>query len=406
MHKTVIAFAIAGLAAAPAFADSNVTLYGSIDYGYALRNGNSGLSGGPGMSKGEFASGVSVPNRLGFKGSEDLGNGTKVIFELEAGFLADTGENSIGAAGSTIGQANCEGVAVTPATATKPATVSKNCTVTVSAASTTLQQSGLFRRHAWVGLTGDWGTALGGRVDGARYGVMGRYDPFEQGGVANFSSLSGPVTRGDNAIAYVTPNFEGLYAVLAYTDALIGQEHTGNTGDLRDWIIQPNYVQGPISVTLNYEHLTVHNDPGNTKINAYTVGASYDFGVAKLEGLWDHVKTEANSQCASGVICDENDWLVGGVVPVTENDKVRLSYMRYQDKSAAENSCSKWGIGGTHSVSKRTNFYIDFASISQRDHGHCTIFLTPTASSSDAGAGSNQAGVGTRGYDAGIVHRF
>ena len=45
MHKTVIAFAIAGLAAAPAFADSNVTLYGSVDYGFMIRNGNSGLTG-------------------------------------------------------------------------------------------------------------------------------------------------------------------------------------------------------------------------------------------------------------------------------------------------------------------------------------------------------------------------
>ena len=172
-----------------------------------------------------------MPNRLGFKGSEDLGNGTKVIFELEAGFLADDGTNSIPGAGGVV-----------PGTGP------------------------VFRRHSWVGLTGEWGTVLGGRVDGARYGVAGRYDPFEQGGVANMASLQGHVTRGDNAIAYVTPNIEGLYAVLAYTPSLIGQELLYNTGDIRDWIIQPNYVQGPLSVTLNYEHLTVHNDANETKI--------------------------------------------------------------------------------------------------------------------------------------------
>src|SRR5258708_2988769 len=150
MHKTVIALAIAGLAAAPAFADSNVTIYGAVDYGFMARSGDSGLrkecpssKPGPGCGKQEFASGVSVPSRLGFKGSEDLGNGTKAIFELEMGFVADNGTNSIGGPGG-----------VTPA-------------------------PGPFaRRHSWVGLTGGWGTVVGGRVDGARYGVVGRYDPF------------------------------------------------------------------------------------------------------------------------------------------------------------------------------------------------------------------------------------
>ena len=316
MHKTVIALAIAGLAAAPAFADSNVTIYGAVDYGWMARSGDSGLrtecpssKPGPGCGKQEFASGVSVPSRLGFKGSEDLGNGTKAIFELEMGFIIDTGENSIGPAGGVIG---------TVGKCTSAQLAAGTCTVTNTG--TTLQNSGLFRRHAWVGLTGDWGTVIGGRVDGARYGVAGKYDPFEQGGVANMASLQGHVTRGDNAIAYITPNVEGLYAVLAYTTSLIGQEHAYNSGDVRDWIIQPNYVMGPVSVTLNYEHANAHNSTGDVKLNIYVFGAWYDFGVAKLTGYWEHVKTDSNPGCTGGALCDQTSWMVGGVVPVTEND--------------------------------------------------------------------------------------
>ena len=395
MQKTVIALAIAGagLAAAPAFADSNVTIYGVIDYGYLIRNGDSGLQKGDagncatkatdtptekaaataGCPKQEFASGISVPSRLGFKGSEDLGNGTKAIFELEAGFLADTGDNSIGTVGGAV------------------------------------PESGpLFRRHSWVGLTGDWGTVIGGRVDGARYGVYGKYDPFEQGGVANAASLSGQVTRGDNAIVYITPNVQGLFAVVAYTSSLIGQESAYNNGDIRDWIVQPNYVQGPLSVTLNYERLTVHNSPSSAKIQVYQAGLAYDFGVVRLSAMYDHTKTDndLNPSCTEGINCDEADYFVGVVVPVTENDKIRASYVDYDDRSAAENSCRKFGIGGTHFISKRTNFYADFATLTQRDKGHCTIYPTPTAGSDDAGFASNQTGVGTRGYDLGIVHRF
>jgi len=380
MHKTVIALAIAGLAAAPAFADSNVTIYGVVDYGFMARSGDSGLRNSSGgcinagacLSKQEFASGISVPSRLGFKGSEDLGNGTKAIFELEMGFVADNGTNSIGGPGG-----------VTPA-------------------------PGPFaRRHSWVGLTGGWGTVVGGRVDGARYGVVGRYDPFEQGGVANAASLQVHATRADNAIAYITPNFEGLYAVLAYTSSLIGQEAAGNNGDSRLWVIQPNYVMGPLSVTLNYEHLAAHNSPVDAKINIYVAGASYDFGVAKLTGYWEHVKTDTTAGTpTSGALSDQSSWLVGAVVPITENDSVRASYVDYTDHTAAADSCRKWGIGGRHFLSKRTNFYADFASISQRDKGHCTIYPTPTGASADSGSGSNQTGVGTRGFDAGIVHRF
>ncbi len=87
-----MAFAAAALAPA-AWAQSQVTLYGIIDTnieylthmpkdgggsGSLLRMGNSGLQG----------------PRLGFRGSEDLGNGLKAIFTLEHGFNSDTGTNA------------------------------------------------------------------------------------------------------------------------------------------------------------------------------------------------------------------------------------------------------------------------------------------------------------------------
>lgn len=370
MHKSVIALAIAGMAAAPAFADSSVTLYGSIDYGYGMRSGDSGLSKanlGPGLSQQGFVSDITGTNALGFKGAEDLGNGTKVIFEVEAGFLATTGNNSLPDNGGT---------------------------------------GPLFRRHSWVGLTGDWGTLLGGRVDGARYGVSTRYDPFQGGGVANMSSLQVHASRADNAIAYVTPNVEGLYAVIAYTSNLVGPINSYNQGDGRLWVIQPNYVKGPISVTLNYEHLNAHNT--DSSINIYVAGASYDFGVAKLTGYWEHVKSGGNLACdtVGGPLCDQQSWMVGGIVPVTQNTNVRASYVDYDDRSPAQNSCRKIGLGLQHFLSKRTNLFTDFATITQRDKGACTIFYNGYQSSVDDGTGNNTGGIGTRGFDAGIVHRF
>ena len=135
-------------------------------------------------------------------------------------------------------------------------------------------------------------------------------------------------------------------------------------------------------------------------------GASYDFGVAKLSAYWEKVKTDTNlGTPTSGALSDQTSWLIGVVVPVTENDKIRASYVDYTDKTAAENSCRKFGIGGQHFLSKRTNFYADFATISQRDKGACTINYTPTKAGTN-GDGSNQTGVGTRGFDVGVTHRF
>jgi len=408
MHKTLIALAIAGMAAAPAFADSNVTLYGAIDYGYGLRSGDSGLAGkcnsakpGPGCPKQGFESGVSVPDKLGFKGAEDLGNGTKAIFELEMGYNLTDGNNSIGGGGYSTGVANGIG-------------------------------GGLFRRHAWMGLTGEWGTLLGGRVDGGRYGVLGRYDPFEQGSVANAGSLQIHAQRADNAIVYVTPNYQGLYGVVAYTSQLTGTTNAYNTGDARLWLVQPNYVNGPISATFDYERLTVHNSPADASINIYVVGLSYDFGVAKLFGYWEHVKTNtsgsqpraqgtgapctaaspclgysnaADGSVLSSALWDQQSWLVGLTVPITENDKARFSYVDYDDRTGVQNSCRKWGIGGLHFLSKRTNLYVDYASINQRDKGACTIGYTPTKAGTN-GDGSNATGIGTRGVDFGMTTRF
>ena len=120
MQKKLIALAVAGLVAAPAFAQSNVTIYGRADYGMVTRSGTPDGFGSADLNgKTEFASGVQAGSRLGFKGAEDLGNGLKAIFEIEYGLKMDEGTTS--------------------------STVWGN-------------------RHSYVGLTGNFGTVVGGRL--------------------------------------------------------------------------------------------------------------------------------------------------------------------------------------------------------------------------------------------------
>lgn len=90
---------IAAMASSVAFAEPNVTVYGIVDSGVELLS-----NVGPGKNQLVRVPSVTgtLPSRLGFKGSEDLGNGLKAIFALEMGLALDTG--SAGQGGRTFGR--------------------------------------------------------------------------------------------------------------------------------------------------------------------------------------------------------------------------------------------------------------------------------------------------------------
>ena len=85
MKKTLLALAVFGAFAGTTSAQSNVTIYGLVDM--AIQHENDGANTRTALDSGEFAG-----SRIGFKGSEDLGGGLKVNFQLESGFGADDGK--------------------------------------------------------------------------------------------------------------------------------------------------------------------------------------------------------------------------------------------------------------------------------------------------------------------------
>src|SRR5574343_638177 len=237
MQKKIIALAIAGLASTAAFAQSNVTIYGRMDLGGVYRDGNSGGVNGV-EGKYEIASGVGSGSRIGFKGVEDLGNGLKAVFQSEFGIAIDQVSGS-----STASWTN---------------------------------------RNSYVGLTGGFGTVVGGRLDGVRYGIFNTFDPFAGGTIGNFTQMTIQVDRADNAIAYISPNWNGFGLVLAYSSNTAGAEQKGNrfpggavggTGSLHT--IMGTYDNGPLSARLDYEEVTF---PGESYSKTWvaTAAASYD----------------------------------------------------------------------------------------------------------------------------------
>jgi len=384
-RKKLIALAVSSLVAGPAFAQSNVTIYGIADFGLVSRAGSSGDALPDFNGKTEFVSGVQSGSRIGFKGSEALGNNLKAIFEIEFGTKIDEGTTSSVSWGN---------------------------------------------RHSWVGLAGNFGTLVGGRIDGIRYNIINKYDPFVAGTVGQLAQMMPQVDREDNALLYISPSWSGLSLVLSYSTNIAGTEGAnnnqgspctnhcfgGNDFDNRLAAVNLNYDNGPISLSADYERVTTVGNGDNTMWTA-TFGASYDFGVVKLMAAYDKIKADPgvgwngvfNSTTGSG-IHDQTSWMVGLSAPIGSSIVARAAYVdssfddAYGVKNVKDFDAGKWSIGADYNFSKRTNLYFDYAQINNDDNG--LTALTYAGSVNGVTAQGSGAAYGTRGFDIGIRHKF
>lgn len=351
MQKKLIALAVAGLVSAPAFAQSNVTIYGLVDMGVSYRSDNADSTVG---SRTSIDSGVQSGSRIGFRGVEDLGNGLKAGFVLEQGLFVDNGQS---------------------------------------------RTDGTFSRQSYVYLGGGFGTVALGRQYSPQFNILTNLDPFGTGTVGQVNNLYEIDTRLDNTVAYVSPSFSGLTVTAAYsTDAAAtieakdgwNQEGKGNVGDVRVWAISPVYNNGPLMVGLNYHQLKEAKTPGADKEKVWDLGGSYDFGMVKLAGVYGNRKV-------SGAF-DQDSWMVGVTVPVGAAGKVLASYVRTETDItgvAAEEKGRQWALGYTHDLSKRTNLYAAYADISNKNGSEFSV-----GDSSNGGLGYQE------GLNVGVRHRF
>ncbi|MFD2270856.1 porin [Undibacterium arcticum] len=190
-----LAIALGGAMAIPAMAQTSVSVAGVIDtYVGSLK-----YSGDSGRTSVVNSSGMTT-SWIGFKGSEDLGNGLNANFKLTSFFRSDTGASGRFNEGET-----------------------------------------LFSRDANVGLSGSFGAVSLGRDLAPNFLPSTLFNPF--GGSFKLSplmlhmdvprfnasgwtnSVAGD-TGWSNEIIYTTPNFAGLKANLHYQFG----EVAGNTG--------------------------------------------------------------------------------------------------------------------------------------------------------------------------------
>ncbi len=355
MQKKLIVLAVAGLVSSGAFAaENNVTLYGIIDLGLVHDSGS--IAGVPTSgSSSRLDSGVAAGDRIGIKGTEDLGGGLKTNFVAETGFCADT-------------------------------TVNGYCT----------GANNFMGRQAWLNLSGNFGTVQAGRQYVPEFlMILAPIDPFGMGSAGQAGNLFNPGVsagnpRANNAVAYITPDMGGFTGVYAHSFGEVTNNSKSGAADT----VAGSYANGPLYVAASY--ITANDAAGNSGDGLKTsdVGASYDFGVAKLRGMYQVTKNSPNGITTT----DASNWMIGASVPMGGGvgSHLAVSYIDHNDKMTANQDATQVAVGYYYGLSKMTTLYTVYGHINNKNGATFT----------DGNAGSAGNGTGDSQFNLGVTHAF
>jgi predicted porin len=314
MKKSLITLALMG-ALAPAFAQqSNVTVYGLVDAGVERTDiagvKNTGVTSGAGWQ-----------SRIGFKGTEDLGNGVSAKFVLEQGFNVDTGMES------TAGSA--------------------------------------FSRQAWVGLSSNTlGEVRVGRQNSLVYEQVQAFDPFQIGLAGNalkFLGYGEYQQRVNNAVTYLAPSVGGFQGKVQYGFGETADQFGANS----TFGLGGTYTTGPLALSLTRNQQKFNaNGLVDAKATDTLLGATYSFSVAKAHFAYGQTKVEDN---IGGTTDKLNNLLVGVSAPVGTGT-LRASYIRSDIKDLDSGVSTQFAVGYTYPMSKRTMLYTSYAHVSNQDN--------------------------------------
>lgn len=375
MQKKLIALALASLSSA-AFADAtNVTIYGVADATFDVIRISDNANNTPNFNR------VSTNgSHIGFRGTENLGNGLSAIFQFES-------------------EANFD----------------KNSSLAL-------------KRDSFVGLTGGFGKIMLGTLTGpsnalaasldvntgdnisSNTAILGKLDQKGRVGFFNaanstrsISSGSSWDTRFTNAVAYVSPSFSGLQATGVYVANEAKDETPTSETKPSLFDLGLTYTNGPIMVGTTYGRDRNSGAPANNfKNTEFRIGGMYDFGMASVRALYGRTKSET-----TGVEAKQNTWGIGGTYNVTANGKLVSQYYVARDLEVngtdlGESGGKLFTIGYEHNLSKRTMLKAGYARVTNDDNTNGYDFGYNASGFASVGAN----GFSASGFQFGVRHAF
>lgn len=353
MKKTFVAIATL-TAAAGAYAQSNVTLFGVLDASVARISASSKVTG--------LATGDNTSSRLGFRGTEDLGGGVAAGFWLEGGVNVDSGS------GSTNGAFGFE------------------------------------RRSTISLISKSLGEVRLGRDKVPAYLNIETFDPFSDigiGGLGASNLISGTAVgtpggsapkRASNAVQYILPaTLGGFYGQAMYafgeTSSAAVNDKQGNAYSLRG-----GYQAGAINLALGYAEVRggAATVSGGVDYESTTVGASYNFGI---------VKPMVQFVSEKGAGQKREVYELGATAPIGAGE-LRAAISTFRNKNVDNADSNKFAVGYGYNLSKRTQVYATVARVN--NDGLAARGLAQSGLTSPTIA----AGRNVTGYEIGVRHSF
>ena len=321
-----------------ASAQSSVVVYGVADLAVAKED-----TGAPGGRRTAVNSGNQSSSRLGFRGTEDLGNGLKALFNIEAGVNMDTGA----------------------------------------------ADSSFWGRRAVVGLQGGFGTVTVGREYSPIADIAKETDVFGQGFYGSNLNAFGSnrlTRRLSNSVNYKSPVMNGFKVSAAWSAG----EQASNAPASQDlmglgleWNYAGFYAGAGYQV---FERVAASDDKEMIVGGGYKTG-NWDFKLSYAEAD----PSGANNQF---------EQINAGVSYAMAANKFFFNYQTNELQTGAKGN--GWALAYTYSLSKRTNLYASYSTI--RNNSRATFAMN--SSSTNVTPPATALGADPKALVLGVRHQF
>ena len=356
MNKKLVAVAVAGVLAAPLAAQAqtaNVTLYGRLNLTLEYIDAN-----GSNPSVQRLSSNSS---RLGVRGTESLGGGLNVIWQIESSISGDAGGGTLAG------------------------------------------------RDTFVGLQGSWGTVrfgnflapyddmhpIFGNVPTYTTSMLSTASIWAQGTSAK--SAGGFDARLGNSLRYDTPNIAGFVG-----SAQVSLDSENGVTDPFVLSLGGVYNNGPFTLGVAFE--------GNKDVRAnglddkaFTVTGAWNFGIVRIAGVYERLDYDTPTGSLK-----RNFYGVSATAPVGPGTV--YAFYGHADKgkgggsrvaglaSGDETEADQFSISYTHPLSKRTSVYAGYHLLDNDANAAYNYNINPYSPASN--------GMKLNGFVLGMIHLF
>ena len=411
MKKSLFAIAAVTAFAGAAQAQSSVTVYGIVDYGFTGNNTRVAGTGTNGQTVAKttgagFAQGSETTTRLGFRGTEDLGGGLSAFFTVEMALAMD-GTQAISTSTSSNRQAFVG--------------LRKNG---IGAVSMGTQYTPI---HLAAGATdpGQLNNVFGNVI----YANTGGASRDNQTTNEANGSTFGYTVRASNSIYLKSDKFYGFTPSLFYTQNNSTSNETitststattvaGGTNNNRGYGVGLDYTWNKLLATANYQSFKSENPyvqtvatgaiapttawgvagantPGANVNDTQFYGAvTYDFGILKAYAQYLNRKVQSNVD--SGQYMKRSAQQIGVrsfITPKVEGwASIGNGRINAFGTNAPTANFTGWQLGSNYWLSKRTNLYAIYGA---NNTSNVTVNLTNTTQATKS-ANYGQYAVGVR----------